>query len=548
MFIFSFSHGNQRVFSCRGIGIAVDWFLQHGHREITVFVPQWRKEASKTNSPIIDQDVLTRLEQDRFLTWTPARTVRGRRITCYDDRFIVKLATENDGVIVSNDNFRDLENESSEWKKVIEQRLLMYTFVNDRFMPPDDPLGRHGPKLKEFLRKGMGQLCPYGRKCTYGKRCKYLHPERNSKTEAELTAGMVSSDQTVPPLPEVPYGDVRPVESSLHSYSKSHPIQSRPLPPLPEQQIPASILSKPLPLPPNVYHQTACNMSQLFPPTLRSNVQSNPAARQIKTMSDPTPSHECDPDIHERLMCHDFHRIMSMPSLDGTAMGPLPHLAGPPPQRGSQSHMVPTNSGFAAGMYPGSRHPDVLSRGMSLPPVPAHAGGSRPTSGEWRPEETYGACGGYQLYQAQPPPVPPRYHGNQPMSNQGSNYDMAGNHWGISYAQPSHGYPSPHYQYTQGNSAYYSRNYASRTPYHGQGNTFYRSRAPPIIGNLDYETTDNPKESESYSQDELRIKAYDKLCEIFPEDGEKILKVLDDHPEVTNIEQLTQHLLEEQDK
>ena len=175
-------------------------------------------------------------------------------------------------------------------------------------------------------------------------------------------------------------------------------------------------------------------------------------------------------------------------------------------------------------------------------------GGSRPTSGEWRPEETYGACGGYQLYQAQPPPVPPRYHGNQPMSNQGSNYDMAGNHWGISYAQPSHGYPSPHYQYTQGNSAYYSRNYASRTPYHGQGNTFYRSRAPPIIGNLDYETTDNPKESESYSQDELRIKAYDKLCEIFPEDGEKILKVLDDHPEVTNIEQLTQHLLEEQDK
>lgn len=31
-------------------------------------------------------------------------------------------------------------------------RLLQYTFVGDLFMVPDDPLGRSGPHLDQFLR------------------------------------------------------------------------------------------------------------------------------------------------------------------------------------------------------------------------------------------------------------------------------------------------------------------------------------------------------------------------------------------------------------
>uniref|UniRef100_A0A3Q3X4A9 C3H1-type domain-containing protein n=1 Tax=Mola mola TaxID=94237 RepID=A0A3Q3X4A9_MOLML len=197
------SHGNKEVFSCQGIQLAVDWFLERGHRDITVFVPAWRKEQSRPDTLITDQAILRRLEKDKILVFTPSRRVQGRRVVCYDDRFIVKLAYESDGIIVSNDNYRDLANEKPEWKKFIDERLLMYSFVNDKFMPPDDPLGRHGPSLENFLRKRpvipeqRKQPCPYGKKCTYGHKCKFYHPERGSQPQRavadELRASAKSS-------------------------------------------------------------------------------------------------------------------------------------------------------------------------------------------------------------------------------------------------------------------------------------------------------------------------------------------------------------------
>ncbi|XP_054250050.1 probable ribonuclease ZC3H12D, partial [Indicator indicator] len=186
------SHGNKEVFSCWGIQLAVDWFRERGHTYIKVFVPLWRKEAPRQDSPIADQHILEDLEKQSILVYTPSRKVKGKRVVCYDDRYIVKVAYERDGVIVSNDHYRDLQNENPEWKWFIEQRLLMYSFVSNRFMPPDDPLGRHGPTLSMFLSKKpvlpepKWQPCPYGKKCTYGNKCKFYHPERPHQAQLSV--------------------------------------------------------------------------------------------------------------------------------------------------------------------------------------------------------------------------------------------------------------------------------------------------------------------------------------------------------------------------
>ncbi|NXN10274.1 ZC12D ribonuclease, partial [Indicator maculatus] len=186
------SHGNKEVFSCWGIQLAVDWFRERGHTYIKVFVPLWRKEAPRQDSPIADQHILEDLEKQSILVYTPSRKVKGKRVVCYDDRYIVKVAYERDGVIVSNDHYRDLQNENPEWKWFIEQRLLMYSFVSNRFMPPDDPLGRHGPTLSMFLSKKpvlpepKWQPCPYGKKCTYGNKCKFYHPGRPHQAQLSV--------------------------------------------------------------------------------------------------------------------------------------------------------------------------------------------------------------------------------------------------------------------------------------------------------------------------------------------------------------------------
>lgn len=180
------SHGKKKVFSCKGILLAVNYFRARNHQDITVFVPNYRKELSRPDALIEDREILDKLEQERILVYTPSRCINGKRVTCYDDRFILRLAQDTDGIIVSNDHFRDLQNEKPEWKELIEKRLLMYSYVNDLFMPPDDPLGRNGPGLNNFLRKRPAAeeqsrpQCPYGRKCTFGKKCKYFHPEASA--------------------------------------------------------------------------------------------------------------------------------------------------------------------------------------------------------------------------------------------------------------------------------------------------------------------------------------------------------------------------------
>ncbi|XP_059379999.1 protein KHNYN-like [Carassius carassius] len=149
------SHGLGVFFSCRGIALAVQQFWARGHREITVFVPQWRQ---KNNSKVKERQYMNELFDLGFLKYTPSREVEGKRINSYDDRFMLELAQKTNGVIVTNDNLRDLVDESPAWRDIIKKSLLQYVFAGDLFMLPDDPLGRGGPHLRDFLHKHNSSL------------------------------------------------------------------------------------------------------------------------------------------------------------------------------------------------------------------------------------------------------------------------------------------------------------------------------------------------------------------------------------------------------
>ncbi|XP_070585994.1 protein KHNYN-like [Erythrolamprus reginae] len=143
-------HGLNQFFSCRGIALAVQYFWDRGHREVNVLVPAYRMEK---DSNVKERQFLIELHDLSILSFTPSRKIDGRGIVPYDDRMMLRLAEQTNGVIVTNDQFRDLAKESKGWVKLIKESLLQYTFVGNIFMVPDDPLGRSGPTLADFLKK-----------------------------------------------------------------------------------------------------------------------------------------------------------------------------------------------------------------------------------------------------------------------------------------------------------------------------------------------------------------------------------------------------------
>ena len=54
----------------------------------------------------------------------------------------MKAVASSEGILVTNDNFRDAASEAEEFRRIVEERTLMFSFINDHFVPPDDPLGR----------------------------------------------------------------------------------------------------------------------------------------------------------------------------------------------------------------------------------------------------------------------------------------------------------------------------------------------------------------------------------------------------------------------
>lgn len=142
----AFGHLNGKMFSVKGLDLCIKYFKRLGH-EVTAVVPQFRLKKSQST----DYVLLDKLARDGDVTLAPCKNLPGQFSSSYDDRLILSVAEQFDGVIISNDNFRDLLEFSSAWRRIIETRVIGYTWVKDCFFLPDDPYGRFGPTLQQIL-------------------------------------------------------------------------------------------------------------------------------------------------------------------------------------------------------------------------------------------------------------------------------------------------------------------------------------------------------------------------------------------------------------
>ncbi|XP_030377722.1 uncharacterized protein LOC115626474 [Scaptodrosophila lebanonensis] len=143
----AFAHGCSNVYSTEGIKYCIEYFEKMGH-DVKAVVPMFRRNPEKSSNP----ELLDKLHKAKKVVFTPCKNIPGQKSASYDDRFILQLAYEINAAVVSNDNYRDLINESPAFKKIIENRVIGYTFCNDIFILPKDPYGRWGPTLDQILK------------------------------------------------------------------------------------------------------------------------------------------------------------------------------------------------------------------------------------------------------------------------------------------------------------------------------------------------------------------------------------------------------------
>ncbi|TYZ63286.1 hypothetical protein PybrP1_009075 [[Pythium] brassicae (nom. inval.)] len=141
-------HGQHRKFSCTGIRMACDYYLQRGHR-VVGFLPDFlldseqvaarkRLASAGTDVPATklpdDVPLLQKMVDDGVLVPTPSQD--------YDDSYCIQYAGMYDGCVVTNDMYRDhVEGMNGPRERKAAMRmwlvahLISFTWVRNDFLP-----------------------------------------------------------------------------------------------------------------------------------------------------------------------------------------------------------------------------------------------------------------------------------------------------------------------------------------------------------------------------------------------------------------------------
>lgn len=133
----AYHHSNfdKKKFSVKGLLICIKYFQDKGF-DVIAFIPEFRIRNDRTNK-------LKKL----------SGIVCGTVSCSNEDRTILEAAARDDGVVISNDKYREFIDENSEFCNIIKNRLVGFTWARDDFYLPYDPYGKDGPKLNDILYK-----------------------------------------------------------------------------------------------------------------------------------------------------------------------------------------------------------------------------------------------------------------------------------------------------------------------------------------------------------------------------------------------------------
>ncbi|TGZ66163.1 hypothetical protein CRM22_005506 [Opisthorchis felineus] len=94
----AYEYGNKQ-FNPEGIRLAVEFFKQRGHTNVVAVVPRFRQAKGGV--------LFDKLERDGHLYYSPSRLLNGIQLSSDDDKVILEVAARENGVVVSNDQFRN---------------------------------------------------------------------------------------------------------------------------------------------------------------------------------------------------------------------------------------------------------------------------------------------------------------------------------------------------------------------------------------------------------------------------------------------------------
>ena len=145
-----FAFANHDRFCAEGLRVTYECFKCLGYDDediVIIFkhIPQHYKSGR-------DQAIIDYYHQLGVLHYCPSRYAGDILIKSNDDLFLLKTATELEGVVLSSDRYREYWDLYPEYQAVIMNRLIQPTFIKDQLILPLDPMGDQGPELDQVLR------------------------------------------------------------------------------------------------------------------------------------------------------------------------------------------------------------------------------------------------------------------------------------------------------------------------------------------------------------------------------------------------------------